>query len=126
MVAIRAAHFLGGLEWHPTPAWDVYTYYGSEYYDRTSFGATAVGYGSPLANLSGCPTEAPGTCQGANKNVWQIQPGLWYRFYRGREGTLALGFSYSFTQRNLWSGSDGARPKGQESVVMSAVRYYLP
>jgi len=59
------------------------------YIDSTGKG---VGYGSPLADNSGCQIEVPNSpCQVQNRNLWQAQPGFWYRFYKGTSGTMQLG-----------------------------------
>src|SRR2546428_5097333 len=82
VVPIRATQIMTGLEWKPTSAWDLYAYYGYEYYDRASYGGTNVGYGSPLNDLSGCSSDLPArVCQAANKTVWQLHPRVWYRVF---------------------------------------------
>ena len=130
VVPIRATQIMTGFEWKPTPAWDWYAYYGYEYYDRASYGG--VGYGSPLNDLSGCSSDPPaGVCQAANKTVWQLHPGFWYRFFQGRAGIAAVGLDYSYTHRQLWQGTDAAgtavlQPNGKENIVMVSFRYYLP
>jgi len=133
VVPIRATQIMAGLEWKPTSAWDLYAYYGYEYYDRASYGG--VGYGSPLNNLSACSSDPPsgiaGACLAANKTVWQLHPGFWYRFFQGRAGIAAVGLDYSYTHRQLWQGTDAAgaavlQPNGKENIVMASFRYYLP
>jgi hypothetical protein len=128
IVPITTLTFFGGLEGHPNPDWDVYTYAGLEYYRQRSYlnGTTGVGYGTPGANVSGCATELVGTCQAQNRLLWQVQPGFWYRFYRGPLGTMAAGMSYSYLHRTTWEGESGVSPKGNENIVMSSFRYYLP
>jgi len=123
---VRAVQVLAGLEFHPTKAWDFYSYYGVESFGRVAFAGTNIGYGSPLNDLSACTREIPGTCPQANRTVWQIQPGFWYRFHQGKEGTAAMGASYSYTRRELWSGQNGLRPGGTENTFMLSMRYYLP
>lgn len=123
---VRAIQVLSGLEFHPTKAWDLYTYYGVENFGRVAFAGTNIGYGSPLNDLSACTREVPGPCPQANRNVWQIQPGFWYRFHQGKEGIAAMGASYSYTRRELWSGQNGLRPGGKENTFMLSVRYFLP
>lgn len=128
VVPIAAFHFMGGLEWHPTKEWDLYAYYGIEQYARTSYAGTPIGYGSPLADLSGCAVENPGPlpCQAANATITQIQPGFWYRVITSDVGSIALGLSYSYTHRSVWSDSHGVQPWGENHMIMTTVRYYLP
>lgn len=128
VVTIPGVQLMAGLEWHPTKSWDAYLYYGIEYYERTALGggASAIGYGSPLANLSGCALEITGTCQAANKTIVEIQPGFWYRIFQGQAGIAAIGGSYAYVKRNVWSGLDGVQPKGENNMVMVSFRYYFP
>ena len=132
IVPLRTLQTMAGLEWHPTSRWDWYVYGGDEYYSRTSYtNATGqpVGYGSPLNNNSGCQVESPAAnqpCQAQTRSLWQVQPGFWYRFYKGSAGTVAMGMSYSYTNRSTWVGLDGLQPKGIENIVMTSFRYYLP
>ena len=46
---IRAVQAITGLDWKPTPALQIYNYFGIEYYDRTSFSVREIGYGAPLS-----------------------------------------------------------------------------
>lgn len=128
VVPIPGVQLMGGLEWRPSTAWDVYVYYGLEHYARTTYIGTSIGYGSTLANLSGCSVENPGPlpCQAGNETISQIQPGLWYRFIDTDIGIVAVGLSYSYTHRSIWSGLDGARPWGEQHMSMVSLRYYLP
>ena len=92
IVPLRTLQTMAGLEWHPTSRWDWYLYGGDEYYSRASYiNATGlpVGYGSPLNNNSGCQVESPTAaqpCQAQTRSLWQVQPGFWYRFYKGQRG----------------------------------------
>ena len=131
IVPIRTLQTMAGLEAHPGLRWDLYLYGGDEYYSRTAYLNTAglpVGYGSVLNRNSGCQLEVPGTnpCQAQNRSLWQIEAGFWHRFYKGPVGTVAIGMSYSYTQRSAWAGLGGQQPTGNESIVMSSFRYYLP
>ncbi len=132
IVPLRTLQTMAGLEWHPTSRWDWYLYGGDEYYSRASYINAAgqpVGYGSPLNNNSGCQVESPTAtqpCQAQTRSLWQLQPGFWYRFYRGPAGTIAMGMSYSYTYRSTWSGLDSLQPKAIENIVMTSFRYYLP
>jgi len=132
IVPLRTLQTMAGVEWHPTSRWDWYVYGGDEYYSRTSYTNTTgqpVGYGSPLNNNSGCQVESPTAtqpCQAQTRSLWQVQPGFWYRFYKGSAGTVAMGMSYSYTNRSTWVGLDTLQPKGIENTVMTSFRYYLP
>lgn len=132
IVPIRTLQSMIGLEAHPGSRWDLYLYGGNEYYSRTAYVNTAglpVGYGSPLNNNSGCQLEVPAAtqpCQAQNRTLWQVEPGYWYRFYKGPAGTVALGMSYSYIERSTWAGSGGLQPRGNENMVMTSFRYYLP
>jgi hypothetical protein len=157
---IRTFHALFGLEYHPTPKWDLYAYGGNEYYARTvyntsflalPFGLPTVvseGYGSKTNVTAGCSQEFSqftGTiisggflsttssnfsiCEAQNRDLWQVQPGLWYRFYKGAGDTLQLGMSYSYSHRSVWSGvvqQGQPQPVGIENTVLTSFRYYLP
>lgn len=132
IVPIRSLQTLGGLELHPTSKWDLYAYGGEEYYGRADYVnalGKGVGYGSRLADNSGCSVEIPTPtqlCQAQVRNIWQVQPGFWYRFYKGPHGTVQYGMSYSYTFRNTWVGANGLQPSALEHMVMSSFRYYLP
>lgn len=128
IVAIPGFQLMTGLEWHPTKEWDTYLYYGMEYYERTALGggASAIGYGSPLADLSGCASEITGTCQAANKTITQVQPGFWYRIVQSQSGIAAIGASYAYVRRDVWSGLNGIQPKGENNIAMVSFRYYFP
>jgi hypothetical protein len=130
IVPIRALQALGGAEFHPAPKLDLYAYFGDEYWGRAAYidsTGKGVGYGSPLNDNSGCQTEVPNSspCQAQNRNLWQAQPGFWYRFYKGPSGTMQLGVSYSYTHRSTWVGT-GVEPTGIENTIITSFRYYLP
>lgn len=132
IVPIRAWHVLGGFEAHPTPTLDVYGYVGREHSNQAAFlNATGkgVGYGSPLNDNSGCSVEIAAAgqgCQAQARDLWQVQPGFWYRFHKGPEGTLQTGVSYSYTRKNTWAGALGLAPRGHDNIVMWSFRYYIP
>ncbi len=123
---------LGSLEYHVTPKFDLYAYYGGEYVKRAYYntGLTVLsgtnvgqpilsGYGAPTNNVSGCNVEVapvsssngggyvPGTatnCQADNRNIQEGTFGYWYRFYKGPKGTLQQGIQYSYGERHTWIG----------------------
>ncbi len=56
LVPLRTYQTLGTLEFHAKKL-DIYTNVGSEYAGREWYNGGNIGYGSPLANNSGCGTE---------------------------------------------------------------------
>ncbi len=124
---------LGSVEWHATPRFDVYGYYGGEYakrawyatkYTDTTVGPTLgqpilTGYGAPTNIVFGCYTEVlptsspngggsvPGGASNCNADTRNIQEGTfgyWFRFYKGTHGTFQQGIQYSYTVRHTWQG----------------------
>ncbi len=123
---------LGKLEWHATPRFDLYGYYGGEYAKRAFYNTNmtdtsgdnqfiVAGYGAPTNNVSGCYTEVlptsspngggtvPGSASSCNADTRNIQEGTfgyWYRFYQGPHGTFQQGIQYSYAVRHTWLGFD--------------------
>jgi len=124
---------LASVEWHVTPRFDLYGYYGGEYAKRafypsgffvTTPGPTQgqpilVGYGAPNNPVFGCytetlPTSSPngggnvaGTaanCVADTRNIQEGTFGYWYRFYKGTHGTFQQGIQYSYAVRHTWQG----------------------
>lgn len=136
---IRSYHALLGPEVHVGKNLDIYAYAGAEYYQRTAYFAnatSAIGYGLPLANNTGCnlaeqtTTTAPPACNGQTRAAWEFTPGFYYRFYKGPAGTFQWGIQYSYSARALWSGigglaagSAGLGPDSNISQVYTAFRY---
>jgi TolA-binding protein len=132
ILPLRTLHLMAGIEAHPGSKLDLYLYGGNEYYGRAAYlnaSGQPVGYGSRINDNSGCELQTPTAaqpCQAQNRKLWEVEPGFWYRLYRGDSGTLAFGASYSYTHRNTWAGLDGQQPKGIENMVMTSFRYYIP
>jgi FtsZ-binding cell division protein ZapB len=120
---------LGSVEWHATPRFDLYAYYGGEYAKRayyntgltnTSSGPTLgqpilAGYGAPTNIVYGCYTEtlptnglangpSSTTCEADTRNIQEGTFGYWFRFYKGVHGTLQQGIQYSYSERRTWQG----------------------
>jgi len=125
---------LGSLEWHVTPRFDVYGYYGGEYakrawydtgYKNTTAGPTLGqpilgGYGAPTNIVYGCYTEvlpqnppsnsggslvgSASNCNADTRNIQEGTVGYWFRFYRGVHGTFQQGIQYSYAERRTWQG----------------------
>ena len=143
LALIRSYQALGTLEFH-YPKFDVYMNGGGEYAARTAFFKaknTAVGYGSPFLDNSGCGTEltpgaggflptSPGKCTGDTRNIIEGTFGFWYRFYKGPKGTVQFGPQYSYIVRNTWAGVGApgitGEPHAIENMVLTSFRYYLP
>ncbi len=123
---IRAVQAITGFDWKPTSALQVYNYVGAEFYGRTAFVDSPFGYGSPWLDLSPCISEAGFPCGGGNRSIWQVMPGIWYSLTQGDQGSIALGLSYIYTRRSLWSGLGSLQPQGRENSFVSSIRYYLP
>jgi Skp family chaperone for outer membrane proteins len=107
-----------------------------------------VGYGAYTADMSGCGIEPPSTssnptsdpttpgnstngCKGNNKDVQEFTAGWWYNIYSGPKGRLRQGFQYSYIRRDLWSGNGGTLnpgggANGDDNMVFTSFRYYLP
>jgi hypothetical protein len=143
LAVLRNAQGLGTIEWHPTPAWDIYLNAGAEYADHAVYATvsgttvTPVGYGSPLFNNSGCNTEkipgatsgyAPGAlsnCTGDVRWIGEGTVGFWQRIYKGPKGALQWGPQYAYVIKTTWSGV-GGQPQANDNMFFTSFRYYLP
>jgi hypothetical protein len=126
---LHEARIMGGLVYHRSSRLDLYAYGGDEYVGRYSYvspAGTAAGYGSPLVSYAGCTNEvALNVCNGANRNIYEVTAGYWYRLYRGEFGRIEQGNQAVYIHRNLWSGT-GSTPQGSDIVVYTSLRFYLP
>jgi hypothetical protein len=120
---------MGGIVYHRSSRLDVYAYGGDEYAGRDALVSptgTAAGYGSPMVSYTGCSNEvALNSCGGANRNISEATVGYWYRLYQGDSSRIEQGNQVAFRQRNLWSGI-GTAPQGQDVVILTSLRFYLP
>jgi len=175
LASIHNAQWLGRLEWHVTPKFDLYGYLGGEYASRAAYtGYSSVkivttpaipatstspaipatttyttatngigGYGSKLANNTGCSTEVVptgtgtpgtgGTCAGDIRYIGEGTVGFWHKLYQGEKGRVQWGVTYSYVYKVGWSGSGGVAPgasaiapKAIDNMVWTSFRYYLP
>ena len=110
----------------------------------TSIAVTSTfgGYGSALANNSGCSSETTpaatgtpgtgGTCAGDIRTISEGSLGFWHKFYAGPRGGLRWGIQYSYFTKIGWSGNNntpasvGISPKAVNNMVIASFRYYLP
>ena len=104
------------------------------------------GYGSSLANNSGCQTEvipsnslgqfppasspfAPSSgsnCAGDIRTIEEGTLGFWYKFYNGPKGGFRLGIQYSYFEKFGWSGAAGIAPRAVDNMIWTSIRYYIP
>jgi hypothetical protein len=143
---LRAFSSLATIEANPTGRLNVYFNYGGDYVYRRYFGSE--GYGSLSTNMSGCNVEpVPGTaavngatgfspstpanCGNQNKDVQEGTVGYWFNIVNGPKGKLRQGVQYSHFLRELWSGTGGTTnpsngAQGNDNVIETSLRYYLP
>jgi hypothetical protein len=140
---------LSTLEINPTPNFNLYFNYGGDELDRDYVlnGATQVGYGTRSTNMSGCLVEpttvasagatggapiTPSSCGGSTKDVQEFTAGYWWNIINaGAKGRLRQGIQYSRFERDIWSGNGGtANPgngaQGDDNMIWTSLRYYLP
>jgi hypothetical protein len=111
---------------------------------NTTISLTGIGgYGSPLANNSGCSTEGlpsgsftpstGGTCAGDIRIISEATLGFWHKLYQGPKGGMRWGIQYSYLTKSGWSGSGGlpagtpgVSPKAVDNAIWTSFRYYIP
>jgi hypothetical protein len=147
LALVKSAQGLGTIEWHLSK-WDWYFNAGAEYAGRTAFtkvsgGKTVgVGYGSPLFSNAGCFSEqipaasngfTPGPlvgCTGDTRIIYEGTVGFWYKIYNGSRGKVQFGPQYSYVDRISWTGKASPtipnQPQGNDNMVFTSFRYYLP
>ena len=150
---IRNYHGLFSFVAHPTKKLDAYVYYGGEYAQRTVYTTglgELIGYGPRNLSDTGCynspaaggnSTGAAGTisaasCSSPTRYIAEAMGGLTYRAIDSpKYGRLQYQLTYSYIQRNLWSGNNvpasgpitsptGAR--ATEPMIHVSMRYYIP
>jgi len=144
---VRNYHGLFSLETHPAPKLDIYGYYGGEYAQRTQYitpQGAPIGYGPSNLSNAGCynlpasgGTAGTGgsitaaSCGSPTRYIQEAMGGLTYRAYSSpKYGRLQYQFTYSYLQRNLWSGvgsaTTPAAPRATEPMIHISMRYYIP
>jgi hypothetical protein len=145
---IRNYHGLLSIETHPTPKLDAYAYYGGEYAQRTVYTTPSgdlIGYGPRNLSDVGCynlpanPASAGGSaggigavsCASPTRYIQEGMIGFTYRAINSPKfGRLQYQFTYSYIQRNLWSGVGSATtpsgPRAEDSMFHAGMRYYIP
>jgi hypothetical protein len=143
-------HGLFSLETHPAPKLDVFAYYGGEYAQRTVYAngiGGLVGYGTQTTSDAGCynspavnsTTLGAGTggtagataCGSPTRYIEEAMGGFVYRLVSSpKYGRLQYSMTYSYIQRNLWSGIGSATtptgPRATEPMIHVSMRYYIP
>jgi len=140
---------LSSLDINPTPKLNIYFNYGGDYIYRdfvTLANGSQIGYGTQYEKMSGCETEpaganssglpgsapsAPSSCGADNKDVQEFTAGYWFYFFNNSHGKLRQGIQYSNIRRDLWSGltstaNPGAGAHGNDNMIFTSFRYYLP
>jgi archaellum component FlaC len=94
------------------------------------------GYGSPLANNSGCSSEGTptgtgtpstgGTCAGDIRAITEATLGFWHKVYNGPKGGVRWGIQYSYLTKSGWSGANNIAPKAVDNMIFTSFRYYIP
>ncbi|SEB56422.1 hypothetical protein [Terriglobus roseus] len=147
---IRNYHGMFSLETHPTAKLDVFAYYGGEYAQRTVYTTpqgALIGYGPRNLNNSGCyalPTNTgngSGTagslsavsCAAPTRYIQEGMLGFTYRLASSPKfGRLQYSATYSYLQRNLWSGTATTAgltttgPRALDNMFHMGMRYYIP
>jgi hypothetical protein len=147
---IRNYHGLASIETHPSSKFDVYFYYGGEYAQRTTYvlpiTGTVIGYGPKTLSDAGCynlPTSvggntggtggsiSAGSCASPTRYIQEAMGGLTYKAINSpKYGRLQYQLTYSYIQRNLWSGVGSATtpsgPRATENMIHVSMRYYIP
>jgi hypothetical protein len=153
---IRNYHGLLSIETHPTPKLDVFAYYGGEYAQRTVYTSLLgglIGYGPNNLVDTGCynasagPSSAVGnagsggsisatSCGSPTRYIQEVMGGFTYRVVSSpKYGSLRYWVTYSYLQRNLWSGNNllsgggstgPSGPRAIDPMIHVSMRYYIP
>jgi hypothetical protein len=151
---IKNYHALFSDEMHITKKLDAFVYYGGEYAQRTTYTlpitGVLIGYGPRTLNDSGCyanpsnagsnasggggSISATGSCASPTRYIQEAMGGLTYKAINSpKYGRLQYSLTYSYIQRNLWSGYGGqpsattpSGPRATEPMIHIQMRYYIP
>ena len=114
-----------GIIAHPTPRIDVYGYFGTQRVGKSSFNMNggSYGYGNPLYSNAGCMQELSSlTCTANTRGVSEVSVGAWWRFFKGKFGTVEGGAQLAYSHRDTWSGQ-GEDPHTDMSQIFFDFRY---
>jgi hypothetical protein len=149
LAPIKNYHGLGSVEYHLTPKFDVFVYYGDEYAQRTVYTTNlgdTMGYAPKNLSNAGCynlpsattastggatGTISASTCAEPTRNIMEAMGGFqWRPITSPKYGRLQYSVTYSYIQRNLWGGTGSATtptsPRATEPMVHAQMRYYIP
>jgi hypothetical protein len=94
--------------------------------------STNLGVPTGVGGTTGFIPGPLGNCTGDTRNLIEGTIGFWYRFYQGSKGRFQAGMQYSNVDRNTWRGTPGStatatnQPHGDQNMVFTSFRYYLP
>jgi hypothetical protein len=146
---IRNYHGLFSSVLHLGKNWDAFAYYGGEYAQRTVYTTgegALIGYGprnlndtgcynlpAPSGNSSGTAGSLSATnCASPTRYIQEAMGGfIWRAVNSPSYGRLQYSVTYSYIQRNLWSGVGTASsapggPRATEPMIHVQMRYYIP
>ncbi|GBQ36615.1 hypothetical protein AA13594_3340 [Gluconacetobacter azotocaptans DSM 13594] len=122
---LPGAQATAGIIAHPNPLIDVYGYFGTQRSGRRYFSAEGgnYGYGNPLYSNAGCQMELSTLdCTANTRAVEELTVGAWWRFLKGRYGTVEAGAQLAYSRRQIWKGI-GGDPATSVSQLFFDFRY---
>ncbi len=140
-IPIPEVEALVGLVYHPTKAFDLYAYAGTEQQAKRSFNeriggrSYAFGYGNGAFIDTGCNTEgSAATCSGQTRGLVEGSLGGWWRFMHGNWGTLEAGTQWEYIRKTAFQGTSVATvgkatvnsivtPKTDDNEILFSFRY---
>ena len=123
LTPLAGVNVMLGLVAHPWQGLDLYAYAGQEQVNANYWktGATAGGYGNPLAVNNGCQTLNTGsgpagyndpiagsTCTANVQKTQEITGGFWQNLYNGEMGRVRFGVQYAYMRLTAFQGVPGA------------------
>ncbi len=140
-IPIPEVEALLGLVYHPTKAFDLYAYAGTEqeakrsFNDRIGNSRYAFGYGNGAFIDTGCSIEgSAAACSGQTRGLVEGSLGGWWRFMHGPWGTLEVGTQWEYIRKEAFAGTSVSTvgrttvnsivsPKTDDNEVLFSFRY---
>ncbi|MFT8597441.1 hypothetical protein [Acetobacter orientalis] len=123
---IPSVQATGGIIAHPNQRIDVYGYFGYQAAGRrySNYDNLPYGYGNPAYSNLGCGIElSPDqSCTANTRSVMEATIGAWYRFFKGKYGTVEAGAQLAYSRRDAWKGQGGG-PDTSMSQIFLDFRY---